>query len=462
MQEKKIAIIGAGISGLSLAFWLRKYHYNVKIFERGDRVGGSIRTERNAGFLIDLGPNSTLETSPLIGQLIQEIGLNASKCYANDISNNRYILRAGYLHALPMNPQKFLATKLFSFSAKLRLLKEPFVKKSTDPEITLADFVRYRLGNEFLDFAINPFVAGVYAGDPEALSTAAAFPKLFALEQKYGSLIKGQIKGARERRKRKEVSKDRARLFSFTDGMAQSTDKLGEILIKYISINNAVEEISPITGGFRIRCEKVVDHDIYNAVIITTPTSVTAGMIPRLTKGQKEILASVTYAPVAVIFMGFKAVDVKRPLDGFGFLVPKVENREILGSIWSSSLFPGRAPEGHVALTTFVGGMRQPDLVQKSDRELASLVTKELRALVGVTGDPVVVRINKWPRAIPQYTKGYTGVQRLFDEMEQEYPGLFFSGNFRRGISVGDCIISADKTVNDVRRYFGERENDAY
>ena len=458
MKEKKIAVIGAGISGLSLGYWLNRKNFKVKIFEESNRIGGSIVTEKEAGFLMDLGPNSTLETSPLIGQFIEDVGLQDSKCYANTIANNRYIVRNGILHALPMNPPKFLKTKLFSLSAKLRLLKEPFLKKTSDPEITLADFVRYRLGQEFLDYAINPFVAGIYAGDPGALSTAAAFPKLYALEQKYGSLIKGQIQGAKERKKRKEIAKDRARMFSFTEGMALFPERLADILKEKISLNHRVSEIYPVPQGYRLQSDNGVDSNIFDAVIVTTPTSVIAGMIPSLTDEQNELLTSVTYAPVAVIFMGFKEHDVKRPLDGFGFLVPKIENRKILGSIWSSSLFPGRAPEGYAAFTTFVGGMRQPHLVQISEEQLTSLAKEEIGDLVGITGDPVIVRIRKWSHAIPQYVKGYRHVQALFNQLERSYPGLFFSGNFRRGISVGDCLIGADKTVQDVSDYLEKQD----
>jgi oxygen-dependent protoporphyrinogen oxidase len=457
MQDKRIAIIGAGISGLSLAFWLQKKNFKISVFEQSDRPGGSIITEKEQGFLMDMGPNSTLETSPVITQLVTDIGLSDQKCYANQVANNRYILRNGRLHALPMSPGKFLKTKLFSGSAKLRLLREPFLKATTDPEITLAEFVRYRLGQEFLDYAINPFVAGVYAGDPAALSTAAAFPKLYALEQKYGSLIKGQIKGARERKKRGEISKDRARMFSFLGGMTVLTETLAKAVGEYIVFNRGVRQITSTDHEYRLLFDDGSRSDVFSGVIVTTPTSTIARIISGLTVKQKYLLNAVTYAPVAVVFMGFKQSDIKRELDGFGFLVPKIEGRQILGSIWSSSLFPQRAPENYVAFTTFVGGMRQPQLVQKSEQELSKLVRNELTQLVGVSGDPVIVRIRKWPQAIPQYLQGYGQVQVLFDQIEKRFPGLFFSGNFRRGISVGDCIIGADKAMQDVCDFFSRQ-----
>ncbi len=202
-DKQRVAVVGAGISGLCTAYWLDKEGVDVTVYEKSSHIGGSIVTEKSDGFLIDLGPNSTLETSEVLKDLVSELGLDEQKVYGNEASNNRYIVKNGELQSLPMSLFAFLKTKLFSTRAKLRLLREPFIKPTSGGDLSLADFVRYRLGSEFLDYAINPFVAGVYAGDPENLSTAAGFPKLYALEQKYGSLIKGTIKGGRERKKRK-------------------------------------------------------------------------------------------------------------------------------------------------------------------------------------------------------------------------------------------------------------------
>jgi len=205
-REKKIAVIGAGISGLSSAYWLDKAGWDVSLFDKNEQCGGTIITEKLDGFLIDYGPNSTLETSETLSGLIRELDIEEQKVYGSEESNNRYIIRDGQLHALPMTPLSFLKTKLFSGRAKLRLLKEPFIKPSSGSDISLAELVKYRLGQEFLDYAIDPFVAGVYAGDPETLSTAAAFPKLLALEREYGSFIKGAVKGKRKQKKSKEVA----------------------------------------------------------------------------------------------------------------------------------------------------------------------------------------------------------------------------------------------------------------
>jgi len=456
-QQKQIAVIGAGISGLSAAYWLQRQGHAVTVFEKALRYGGSIVTEKKDGFLIDYGPNSTLETSDVLRDLVRDLGLEEEKVYANAAAAKRYVVKQGTLHALPMSPSKFLTTQLFSTGAKLRLLREPFIPPSQDPEISLADLVRYRLGKEFLDYAINPFVAGVYAGNPETLSAAAAFPKLVALEQEYGSFIKGSLLGARARKQRKEVAKDRARLFSFADGMqtlpAALADQLGDRLILGAEIKKLCQE----QNGFVLEgAGNAPSQSRFDQVILATPAPTLAQLLHSLAPEAAAQIAQISYSPVAVVFMGFKAADVSRPLDGFGFLVPAVEQRQILGSIWSSTIFPGRAPDGYAAFTTFVGGARQPDLVDLPDEQLQQRVYADLQALVGLRGAPVCVQMRRWPRAIPQYTIGYRKFQQLFTDLEKAVPGLYFAGNFRRGISVGDSVLCAHETVQKMRVTGGE------
>ena len=449
---KRVAVVGAGISGLCCAYWLDKNGFDVQVYEKENRVGGSIITEKEKGYLIDLGPNSALETSDTLRELIREIGLEDQKVYGNEASNNRYVVRDGKLHPIPMSPPKFLKTKLFSTGAKIRLLKEPFIKPTDGNDISLADFVRYRLGDEFLNYAINPFVAGVYAGDPENLSTQAAFPKLYALEQKYGSFIKGTIKGARERKKRGEVSKDRARLFSFIEGMQIFPDTIAAKLNGKITTGVQVEVLTKNTNALEIEISKNgrKETEKYDLVILSTPTDGLSKILHKIASKESERIEKTEYPPVAVIFTGFKADKVQRALDGFGFLIPKIENKQILGSIWSSTIFPQRAPDGYVAFTTFVGGTRQPENGLLPVDKLEEIVFKDLNDLVGLKGKPDFIKIKKWQRAIPQYTMGYPEVQKIFNDLEDGFPGLYFAGNFRRGIGMGDSVLSAHETVQKI------------
>jgi protoporphyrinogen/coproporphyrinogen III oxidase len=447
-----IAVIGGGISGLSAAYWLMQKGHEVTLFEKYNRVGGSIITERTEGYLVDYGPNSTLETSTALTGLVRELGLESQKIYGNEASNKRYIVRDGKLHPVPMKPGAFFTSRLFSLKSKLGLLKEPFIRPTDGDDISLADFVRHRLGDEFLNYAINPFVAGVYAGDPENLSTSAAFPKLYALEKKYGSLIKGAIGGARERKKRNEVAKDRARLFSFRDGMDVFPRKLSEKLGQAIRLKAEIKKITRLTDGFRLDFlhQNKATTEKYSRILLAVPAKVLAGLIgdfnPKLAAGLQDVY----YPPVAVVFTGFRDSDIIRPLDGFGFLIPEIEKRQILGSIWSSTIFPGRAPEGHAAFTTFVGGTRQPQHAMMNESQLQKLVIEELNSLVGLRGEPVFVRIMKWPEAIPQYNVGYGRIQNLFSKTEEDFPGLFIAGNIRKGISVGDSILCAHEITEKI------------
>jgi len=452
MKIAKTVVIGSGISGLSTAYWLDKAGHDVTVLEISSHIGGSIITEKHDGFLVDLGPNSTLETSETLKNLIRDIGLEDEKIYANDAASNRYVVKNGELHPIPMSPGKFLKTKLFSTPAKLRLLKEPFIKPTNGEDISLADFVRYRLGKEFLDYAINPFVAGVYAGDPENLSTAAAFPKLYALEQKYGSFIKGTIKGARERKKSKEVAKDRAKLFSFKNGMQTFTDKLAAILADKIKTQTKVLTIKKENSHFILETEKegLKEKRSFDRLVLSVPTHVMAGLLNNLAPENVSDLQNVSHPPVAVVFTAFKTSDVKRVLDGFGFLIPEIENKNILGSIWSSTIFPGRAPKDYAAFTTFVGGTRQPENASLDEEHLKKMVFDDLNSLVGLKAQPVFTRIKKWEKAIPQYALGYKKIQNKFNEMEDQISGLYFAGNFRRGISVGDSVLCARETVDKI------------
>ncbi len=439
----RVGIVGGGITGLVAGYRLKQAGAEVTIFEAAGRCGGPIHTLRKDGYLAEFGPNTILETSPHITTLIHDLGLESRKVYADPTAKNRYIVRNGALIPLPSSPAAFATSSLFSISAKLRLLREPFVPKATQDE-SLADFVRRRLGQEFLDYAINPFVAGIYAGDPEQLSTEQAFPKLFALEQKYGSLIKGQIKSAKARRKTGEVSKQRARMFSFDDGLQVLIDALAAALADSIKLSTSVERI------VRDSIWKVTDstgatHE-FDTLILTAPAHKLAALdIPNV---DLSLLREIVYPPVTSLVLGFNKVDVGHALDGFGMLIPEVEGFNILGTVFSSSLFPNRAPNGNVTMTTYIGGMRQPKHALLSDSELLDLAKADLRKLLNIKGEPSFIHRTTYEKAIPQYMMGYGKYKQLMSDIETNNPGLYFAGNFRNGISVGDSITGATELIN--------------
>jgi len=444
---KPVAIIGGGITGLTAAFNLQQRGIPVTLYEGSERVGGVIRTVQANGYLAECGPNTILETSPLIGELIRNVGLESRRLYSESAADKRYLVRDKKLVNLPASPLEFFATRLFSWRAKAGLLTEPFRRRAAaDLEESLAEFVLRRLGREFLDYAINPFVAGVYAGDPKLLSVKHAFAKLYALEQRYGSLIKGQIFGARERKRRGTVSKQNAKKISFEGGLQVLTDTLGEKLGDQVRLNQSVTRIARSANGWQIGFEEDGSRQSasHSGVLLTLPAYRLVDLeIHSLDKPvDLTLLGQIEYPPVTSVVLGFRRQDVAHSLDGFGVLIPEKEKFNSLGSIFSSSLFPGRCPEDHLTLTSYIGGTRSPDLALKDPEEIIQLVMEDLRVLVGLKGHPTYTHTCCYPRAIPQYNVGFGQFKERMDEAEKEAPGLFLGGHFRDGISLSDSIVA--------------------
>lgn len=437
---RRVAILGGGITGLTAAWHLRRAGLAPVVFEKSSRVGGAIGSVRSDGWLHELGPNSLLEGSADLASFIDEVGLGARRVYAAPAAKQRYIVRGGRLVAMPTSPLSFLGTRLFSARAKLALLGEPWrAPGRADCEESVGSFVRRRLGREFLDYAINPFVGGVYAGDPERLSVPHAFPKLHALEQEHGSLIRGALK------RRNASGGPKGRIFSFPNGLAELPAALAASLGSDLRLRHAVRVVRHVGDSWEIDYDGAErGRETFAAVICALPADALASLVLENVPAARELgtLREIVHPPVASVFTGYKREDVRHPLDGFGLLVPEAERRMILGSLFSSTLFAGRAPEGYVGLTSFVGGTREPHLAGLSDDELVRIVQAELSRLVGVRGAPVFTHVQKWPRAIPQYELGYGRFKDAIARVEAGAPGLFIGGNCRDGISLANCIAA--------------------
>ncbi|MDQ7066118.1 MAG: protoporphyrinogen oxidase [candidate division KSB1 bacterium] len=446
-----VCVIGAGISGLSTAFFLKQAGKRVVIFERQPRVGGVIVTERANDYLFEHGPNSTLATSEKLSELIRRLDLQDAVCEANSEAANRYILRDNRLRRVPLKPNELLSSDLLSRRARLRVIGELFVPAKKDAaQETVAEFVQRRLGREFLDYVINPFVAGVYAGDPAKLNIKAAFRKVYELERQHGGLIRGAIVKMRQKKRGHTADKSRAAMFSYKTGMKTLPEHLAEHLQDELFTQVEVLQIRPLDGRFELQC-RFEDNHYFSVqareVVVASPAYVAASLVADFAPETSAALEAIPYAPVAVVFSLYNRADVRHPLNGFGFLVPQVERREILGCIWSSSLFPGRAPANTVALTTFIGGMRQPELMKKSDDGLLQLAHREVKDLLNVQGPPILQKVRRWPRAIPQYVQGHLERVRTIRQLEARQPGLYFTGNYLEGISVADCVETGWKTA---------------
>ena len=441
---RSAAIIGAGIAGLTTAFYLKRQGVAVTVYEGGPRAGGVIQSIRKDGFLAEYGPNTILETSPKIAQLVRDAGLESRRLTPDPKAEARYLVRHRKPIPMPSSPPGFLTTELFSFKAKLAVLREPFIKPRRDGvEESIGQFVVRRFNQEFLDHAIDALVAGIYAGDPNKLSLPHAFPKLKALEDNYGSMIKGSILGARDRKKSGEVAKDRAPKFSFDEGLQVLPDGLAAQLGDALKLNSPVEKLQRTGQGWTVATPNgSAEHDI---VIYCGTAHGLAKLTAENASGEAvdfKPFGEISYPPVASVVLGFRREDVTHPCAGFGMLIPKIAGFKILGTIFSSALFPDRAPAGHLTLTSYVGGARYPELASLPPDQLVEVVLADLRILLGVKGRPVFTHCAFYPRAIPQYNVGYGKYRELLNDIERRTPGLLFAGHYRDGVSLGDSIVS--------------------
>ena len=449
-----VIVVGAGLSGLVTAHRLHRLGLRVQVFEAAARPGGVIGSERKQGVLFERGPNSGMDTTPMINALLDELGIRDQRIDASKASSRRYVVRGGRMLALPTSPGAFIATPLFSWRAKLRLFAEPFIARGpTDEEESVARFVKRRLGPEFLDYAIEPFVSGIYAGDPGLLSLPAAFPRLHALEQRYGSLMRGAILGARERRRSAERPKGSATSFSFREGFQVLTDALAAALPSVQCGMRATALRREVDGDLCVSFEAAVkaEHRA-RAVVLATPAYAAARLVEQLAPKAARALDGIAYSPVAVVVSAYRRRAISHPLDGFGVLAPAVEQPGMLGSLFSSTMFENRAASETAVFTTFLGGRRDPSLVSASDVDLLTRVHGELTRLVGASEPPVFNEITRWPRAIPQYTLGHLQRIAVVEQAERDVRGLHFCANYRGGVAISDCVISGEAMAQCVVR----------
>jgi oxygen-dependent protoporphyrinogen oxidase len=430
-----VLVIGGGISGLTTAFHLVRGGRKVVVLEASPRVGGSLETKTDGPWRFELGPNTVLENHESVTRLIREAGLEGEKVTALPSAKRRFLWKGGQLHALPSGPLGFLKTPLFPASAKLRLLREPWIPKG-DPEETIAEFVRRRLGQAFLDYAVGPFVSGVYAGDPERLSVRYAVPKIASLEREHGSLIRGALA-------RRKGPAPGGAMISFREGLDQLPRTLARE-IGDVRTGIACRQIVRTAEGFR--AETDAGPVEARQVVLAVPADAAARLL------DSPGLAEIPYAAVSLVSTGWRREDISHPLGGFGFLAPRKEGLHVLGVLFPSEIFPGRAPEGHTVLTAFVGGRTQPEVAAWDDERLMSTVLDELRRTVGVRGEPRISTIRRWPRAIPQYEVGHGRFLDLAREIEAALHGLRIGGNFLHGVSVPDCIRNATELAGTMLR----------
>ena len=447
-----VAIVGAGLTGLTAAYRLKQRGARVVVYEAGDRIGGSIKSERRDGYLAELGPTSMAAPSGPAAGLLSELGLEASKVTAAPDARHRFIVRRGRLTRLPMSPAELLTTRLLSNVAKLAIFGEPLVEAGDSPlEESVAAFIRRRFNQEVLDYIVNPFIAGIFAGDPEQLSVRHAIPKLHILERTHGSVMKALVQLMRDRRERPAPGA----VISFREGLQEIPDALGKELRSEVRLRSPVTQLRSGPQGWTVGAA-FQTPELFDAVVYAAPAhSLDEIDLDMAAAERLSTLSSILHPPVAVLALGFRRDQVTHPLDGFGFLTPEVERRRVLGVIFSSSLFADRAPAGHVMLTAFVGGTRDPDFVQADPQTLTARVLDDLRPLLGTRGDPTFRSVQVWPKAIPQYVLGYGRFKEIADDVERRNPGLVLAGTYRDGVSLADSIGSGEQAAARTAEHLG-------
>ncbi len=462
---KRVVVVGGGISGLATAYRLAEgakaagLPLALTVLEAESRAGGKIVTERREGFTVEGGPNGFLDGKPETVRLARDLGLGERLLGSSDAARKRFVFRHGVLHALPESPPAFFRSQLMSLRGRLRILAEPFIPPAPpDVDESLAEFGRRRLGAEAVDALLDPMVSGVYAGDPNRLSVWACFPRIKELERDHGSLIRALLAVQRARRKAIASGQTVAtgggpsgpsgKLTSFAEGTQLLVDTLATALGERVRVAAPVRDITRgEADAYQVHLDAGERLDA-DAVVLACPAYATAEILATIAPAASLAAREIGYSPAVVVALGFERAAVQHPLDGFGFLIPRSERRRILGSLWTSSIYPGhRAPDGRILLRTIVGGARNPELAGLAPDELVKLVRAELRDILGIAAEPVFHEVFAWPVAIPQYDVGHRERVARVEHGLAHLRGLFVTGNAYRGVAINDCTREAESAA---------------
>jgi protoporphyrinogen/coproporphyrinogen III oxidase len=445
-------VVGAGISGLTCAFTLKKSGQNVLLLEASARPGGVIQSIQENGYLFEQGPQSFSSTAAL-AELCDDL-LLSEEVVAAPHRAPRYVLIDRKLVRVLMSPA-LLVSGLLSWSTKFSFLRDALGKTSPpETEESIAAFVRRKFSAELLDRLVGPFVSGVYAGDPEQLSLRGAFPKLYEAEKAAGSVVRGAFKlGKPEGQKTVTRPRPRPGLLSFRKGNETLPRALAANLGASLRCNATVAELKRATGSFqlRIRTAEGEEELFCTRLVVATPTATAAELLSNVAPSACGALQEISYAPVAVVSLAYRTDQIRHSMEGFGFLVPRSAKIRTLGTVWNSSLFPGRAPQGQVLLTSFIGGATDPAATSLPAEELAATVHREISPLLRITGEPVASRLTRYARAIPQYNLGHRDRLKSILDAVGAVPGLWMTGNYWQGPAIGACVEHALIVAEQVR-----------
>lgn len=469
VQRLEGLIVGGGISGLALAHWLglAETPGAWELWEASGRFGGTMGTDRTDGYSVDWGPNGFLDREPLTRRLVDEVGLTDALEPANDSSEERFIVKHGRLHPVPLSPGAILSTGLLSGRDKMRMFLEPFIRaRRDDSDESVFDFAARRIGLGAAESFIDPMVSGVFGGLATELSLPACFPIMREMELQYGGLVRAMVARQFARLRAGQNAADKrisgpagpgGRLTSFKGGLDLLITCLSERMPAAIKLDRPVARIERIEDMWVVT-DGAGRLALADKVVCACPTIAAAEIFSHSDPELAAALGAIPYAPIVVVATGHRREDIEHPLDGFGFLIPRSEGLRTLGSIWTSSIFAERAPSGHVQFRSMLGGAGDPGVLELSDDELWSTLHRELDPLVGIRNDPAFMRIYRWRRGIPQYTLGHLQRRARIEELTRQRPGLFFVGNAFYGVGLNDCVKMAYNIAQQIRE---SRKNQA-
>ena len=443
-RDVDVIVIGGGLAGLSCAWRLHRFGVDVVVLERHEVPGGNVRSERVDGFLLERGPHTVLASAAEVFQLAEEVGAGDELLASRAAASARHIVRSGRLHAAPTGPISFLTTRLLSLRSKLELATEPLRTRRGSVDDSAATFFERRFGREAADVLAGAFISGVYAGDPAQLQAAAAFPLFWGFEVETGSMIRGALRyRRRQRADRRQLGAaapvQRRGLYSFRGGLGQLSAMVATALGERCRLGCGAVELRQDGGGFivtsargELRCRRLV---------VAAPPHEAAGLLSGLDESLGATIGAIPMAPVAVVQLGFASQREEIP-ESFGFLVPRCEGIRTLGVLFPSRIFDGRAPAGGELLAGFVGGTTDPDALQLSDDDLASIVRRDLADLTGLEAEPDLLDVRRWPHAIPQMVHGHLQRMAVVERCVGRIPGLVLAGNWLQGVGLKDAVRS--------------------
>ena len=456
MQEIQtdVVIIGAGLTGLTLAFRLTEQGKKVRILEKNDWIGGQIRTFEEDEFVFESGPNTGVVSYPEVAELFSALSPGCELETADENAARRLIWKNGRFRELPSGIIGGITTPLFTFPDKFRVLGEPFRRKGTDPNESVGALALRRLGGKsFVDYAVDPFLSGVYSGDPMTLVTRYALPKLYNLEQTYGGFIKGSIAKMRE----PKTERDRLatkKVFSARGGLSRLASALANAIGKeHIVLSTKEIQIRPVAARWEVTCTAPTGEEkLQTTKIVTTVGSYALpDLLPFIEKDAMNKISNLRYAPMIQASVGIKNTGGLR-FNAFGGLVPSVEKQDVLGILFPSACFQGRAPQAGALFSFFIGGIRSVPLTQLTDDELKELIVKNFHSMLKFpsTVSPDLIRIFRHPKAIPQYEQSTGDRLKAIETIQNRYPGLILAGNIRNGIGMADRILQATNISKEI------------